>query len=163
MLLTYLPSMLSLTSTTHALSLSTVDITEVDDPVILRYFETLNTGDFEATAELFADDGVLLPPFEEPVVGPGAIAIYLTNEAKGFTLHPQQGTRHALESGDIEFQIVGKVQTPLFTVNVGWQFILNPQAKILLAKIKLLASMKELLNLQQKSKASDGATNLSEV
>jgi hypothetical protein len=40
----------------------TLDVIGTSEPVILRYFETLNNKDFQATAALFAEDGVLEPP-----------------------------------------------------------------------------------------------------
>lgn len=121
----------------------------IDHPVISQYFETLNAGAFEATRQLFAADGVLQPPFEAPIVGPEAIAAYLEAEAKGFILQPQQATKDLLEDGGTEFQVVGRVQTPVFSVNVAWLFILNPHQEILLAKIKLLASLQELVKFRQ--------------
>ena len=50
----------------------------ITEPTVLRYFETLNAGDFENTAALFAADGAIHPPFESGIVGPEAIAAYLT-------------------------------------------------------------------------------------
>lgn len=46
------------------------------------YFETLNTADFQATAALFAADGVLYPPFDSAVMGRDAIAPTLTLKPK---------------------------------------------------------------------------------
>lgn len=128
-----------------------IAITGIDEPVILKYFETLNAGDFQAAGELFAPEGSLLPPFDQPIVGPAAIATYLQQEAKGFVLQPCEGTAQRLEDGCTEFQIVGKVQTPLFAVNVAWRFVLSPEREILLTKIKLLAALQELLSLRQAS------------
>jgi hypothetical protein len=119
----------------------------IDQPVLLAYFATLNAGDFQATANLFAPAGVLQPPFEATIAQP-AIAAYLEQEAKGFVLQPQQGEVELQADGTTMVQIMGSVQTPLFTVNVGWQFVLDAEPKILLAKIKLLASMETLLKLR---------------
>lgn len=124
-------------------------IAGIDRPVILTYFATINSGEFQATGELFADDGVLRPPFEEAVVGTTAIAEYLQREAKGFLLQPRKGTVQKLEDGCQEVEVFGSVQTPLFSVNVSWRFILTSQQKIQFAKIKLLAALQELLNLRQ--------------
>jgi hypothetical protein len=120
----------------------------ITQPTILRYFEALNAGDFDAASILFAIDGALQPPFEASIVGAEAIATYLKAEAQGITLKPREGTATALEDGCTEIQITGRVKTTLFEVNVAWRFILSPQQEILLAKIKLLASPKELLNLR---------------
>jgi hypothetical protein len=45
---------------------STTDLTieGITESVVVRYFETMNAGDYEATASLFADSGVMQPPFE---------------------------------------------------------------------------------------------------
>ncbi|HEY9624071.1 MAG TPA: nuclear transport factor 2 family protein [Crinalium sp.] len=121
----------------------------ISEPVIAQYFETLNAGEFQATANLFAPEGALLPPFEDAVVGPEAIAQYLEAEAKGMTLYPIKGTATPLENGDTEFNVGGKVQTSLFGVHVAWSFILNSDAQILSARIKLLGSLEELLKLKR--------------
>jgi hypothetical protein len=49
-----------------------LQIEGITEPSILRYFETLNAGEFEATAALFAVDGVMRPPFESDIVGTDA-------------------------------------------------------------------------------------------
>ena len=121
-------------------------------PGILQYFETLNAGDFEATANLFADDGVLHAPFEEPIIGNISIATYLKKEARGMQLEPQQGVSQILEDGQVEVQVSGRVQTPAFGVNVGWLFLLNSDQKLLSVTVKLLASPQELLNLRSQTK-----------
>ena len=126
------------------------------DPVVHRYFETLNCGDFEATANLFAVDGVLNAPFEDPIVGRGAIALYLEAEAKGMQLEPQQAVIETLEDANIKIQVSGKVQTRLFGVKVGWLFILNSEGEIVAVTVKLLASTQELLNLRSSTKFESG-------
>ncbi len=120
----------------------------IDEPVVLRYFQTMNAGDYQETAALFAGMGAMHPPFEQPIEGQEAIATYLEAEAKGMQLLPRQGIAEPLEDGQTQFQVTGKVQTPLFGVNVAWIFILNSQQEILYAKIKLLASPQELLGLR---------------
>ncbi|GAC1478126.1 MAG: hypothetical protein NVS2B14_19410 [Chamaesiphon sp.] len=44
-------------------SVSTTELTieGIVEPLVLRYFDTLNAGDFQATATLFADLGTLYP------------------------------------------------------------------------------------------------------
>lgn len=130
---------------------SAVDLTieGINEPVVLRYFQTLNAGDYQATAALFADMGAMHPPFEQPIEGPEAIATYLEAEAKGMQLLPRQGIAEPLDDGQTQFQVTGKVQTPLFGVNVTWIFILNSEREFLYAKIKLLASPQELLGLRR--------------
>lgn len=128
---------------------SELTIEGIAEPVLLRYFETMNAGDFEATAALFAANGKMHAPFEEPLEGPEAIATYLQNEAKAMKLDPREAIAETLEDGNIQYQVSGKVQTPLFGVNVLWTFVLNQEREILTATIKLLASPKELLSLRR--------------
>lgn len=123
----------------------------VDDPVVWEYFTTLSDQDFAETANLFADDGILYAPFSEQAQGPEAIADYLNREAKGMRIHPVRCTINSLEDGDRLVDVVGKVETVLFWVNVGWQFHINEQSKISSVRVKLLASLEELLNLKHKS------------
>lgn len=124
-------------------------IAGLSQPVITQYFQTLNAGDFEATARLFAEEGALYAPFESAVVGPEAIAAYLKKEAKGIKALPHAGVAEPIETGDLEIKVTGKVQTSLFTVNVAWYFVLDAQAKILAVRVKLLAALEELLHLKQ--------------
>lgn len=126
-----------------------IAIEGITEPIIAQYFETLNAGAFETTASLFAEDGEMRPPFDDPLVGPEAIAQYLEAEARGMLLQPIKGTSTILDNGDVEFNVVGKVQTPLFGVHVAWYFVLNSAAKILAVRVKLLASLEELLKLKR--------------
>ncbi|MGK7914373.1 MAG: ketosteroid isomerase family protein [Prochloraceae cyanobacterium] len=130
-------------------SVAGLTIKGISEPVVLRYFETLNAGDFATTASLFALEGALHPPFEEPVVGREAIAAYLKAEAEGMTLYPSQGIVETLEDNQIRVEIQGKVKTLVFGVNVAWQFILTPDREILHVQVKLLASLQELLKLRR--------------
>jgi hypothetical protein len=126
-----------------------IQIEGIIEPTILHYFETLNTGDFQATAALFADDGVMYPPFESGIVGPEAIANYLQQEAENIKAFPHQGIAETLENQQMQFQVIGKAETSWCGVNVKWLFILNPQQQIMEAKVKLLASPQELLALRK--------------
>ena len=136
------------TAQPNATASTNAAIVGVDEPAILRYFETFNEGLFQATGQLFAVHGEMQPPFEAAVVGTDAITAYLQTEATGFKLLPRQGVVKPLDGDCTEVQVVGKVQTPLFAVNVSWQFVLNAEKKLLLANIKLLASPQELLSLR---------------
>jgi hypothetical protein len=118
-------------------------------PTVLSYFDRFNAADFAATANLFAIDGQLLPPFESPIEGREAIAAYLTTEAKGMKAIPQEASEQPLPSGETQVQVGGQVQTPLFSVNVSWQFVLNPDSEIVSVRIKLLAALRDLLHLKR--------------
>ena len=124
-------------------------IAEVTEPNLIRYFETFNAGDFEATSQLFAVDGALHPPFESVIEGHDAIAEYLKAEAKGITAQPQQEVSKQVLEGCTEIEVTGRVQTPWFGVNVAWLFTLNPQQEITFLKVKLIASPQELLKLRR--------------
>ena len=128
-----------------------LQIEGITETPVIRYFETLNAGDFQATAALFAEDGILEAPFEDRLNGQEAIATYLQAEAQGMQLKPQEGISQTLDNGQQQVQVMGKVRTPLFWVNVAWQFILNPNGEIAVVTVKLLASLQELFNLQNKS------------
>ena len=141
-----------MTATTRPIITSSIKIAGITKPTVLRYFETLNAGDFEATANLFALDGVLHAPFEEPIMGSSSIATYLKTEARGMQLEPQQGVSQILEDGNVEVQVSGRVQTSAFRINVAWLFLLNSHQKILSVTVKLLASPQELLNLRSQTK-----------
>jgi hypothetical protein len=119
------------------------------DPSLVKYFETINSGDFEATAALFAENGELYPPFEASIAGREAIALYLKAEAKGMRLEPHQSNVSLSEDNLIKVNVSGKVFTSLFSVNVAWQFLLNSSSQIIAAKINLLASAQELLQLKR--------------
>ena len=125
-----------------------LSIEGVVDPVVLHYFETLNAGNFQATASLFSEAGQLFPPFESPQVGPGAIATYLKAEAEGMSLMPRQGIKERGPQGETLVKVVGKVKTPWFKVNVAWLFALNAAKQIDSVAVKLLASPQELLKLR---------------
>lgn len=123
-------------------------IANIAEGLIQRYFDSLNAADYEVTASLFAERGVLHPPFEEGVMGPEAIATYLQAEAKGMRLLPREGVAQPLDDGNTQVKVTGKVQTPLFGVNVSWIFLLSPEPAILSVQVRLLASPQELLKLR---------------
>ncbi|MCX7595706.1 MAG: nuclear transport factor 2 family protein, partial [Fischerella sp.] len=79
----------------------------IAEPTILRYFQTLNAGEFDDTASLFADDGVMYPPFESGIVGQEAIASYLKQEAPDIKAYHHQGVSENLEEGKIQFLVTG--------------------------------------------------------
>ena len=141
-----------MTATTRPIITSSIKIAGITKPTVLRYFETLNAGDFEVTANLFAEDGALHAPFEEPIIGRISIATYLKTEARGMQLEPQQGVSQILEDGNVEVQVSGRVQTSAFGINVAWLFLLNSDQKLLSVTVKLLASPQELLNLRSQTK-----------
>lgn len=136
-------------------SIDTIDtekliIEGITEPTILHYFETMNAGEFDATAALFTADGTLKAPFESPFVGQDAIAAYLHQEAQSMKLEPREGIVEILENEHTQVQVSGTVQTSWCGVNVSWLFVLNQQHEIAAATVKLLASPQELLNMQRR-------------
>jgi hypothetical protein len=124
------------------------EIEAIFEETIALYFTSLNAQNFLITASLFAEDGVMYPPFEEAIIGKEAIANYLEKEAKGMKFFPGDRVEQIQVTENFEYQVLGKVETPLFGVNVGWTFVLNTNAKIVSVKIKLLAKLEELLKLK---------------
>ncbi len=120
----------------------------ISEPTIEQYFQSLNAGDYEKTASLFAENGVMHPPFESGIVGRDAILSYLNKEAIDIKACPREGTSETSKDNLTQTKVAGKVETPWFAVNVSWLFILN-EFQILDVKIKLLASPQELLSLRK--------------
>jgi hypothetical protein len=133
---------------TDCLQYSTFDIEGITATSVINYFITLNAGKFQDTAALFAENGVMYPPFESGIIGPEAISNYLYKEAQDLKAEPHQGITEDLPNQQIHIQITGKAHTSWCSVNVLWLFILNQQQQIIEAKIKLLASPQELLALR---------------
>ncbi len=125
------------------------EIQGINEPTIQQYFQSLNAADYEKTASLFAENGVMHPPFESGIVGRDAILSYLNKEAIDIKACPREGKNEALEDSLTQTKVAGKVETPWFAVNVSWLFILNENLQILDVKIKLLASPQELLSLRK--------------
>ncbi|MDB9489379.1 nuclear transport factor 2 family protein [Dolichospermum circinale CS-534/05] len=129
-----------------------LEISGVTEPTILNYFTTLNAGEFTQTAALFAEDGLMYPPFESAIIGLDAIASYLDKEAQDIKAYPQQGISENLPEHHTQIQVTGKAETSWCGVNVLWLFILNQNKQITEAKIKLLASPQDLLCLRPPDK-----------
>ncbi|MDG2991780.1 nuclear transport factor 2 family protein [Candidatus Synechococcus calcipolaris G9] len=122
----------------------------IDQPVIGAYFDALNDENYDALVELFSEAGVLQPPFDDPLIGRQAIAHYLKAEALGMRAYPAKGALlETTEAGDRTYQIRGRVQLPLFSVNVAWQFRLNPEDEILAVTVDLLATLEELIQYRR--------------
>ncbi|MBD0267994.1 nuclear transport factor 2 family protein [Pseudanabaena sp. FACHB-2040] len=122
------------------------------EPVVQTYFTAFNQGDFAATAALFAAEGELRAPFEEPISGREAIEAYLQEEASNMQASPQEMA--SVELGELRQVIVkGTVRAIIFNVNVRWTFLLNNEDEIVQAEVKLLASLQELMSLRSESEA----------
>jgi Orange carotenoid protein, N-terminal/Nuclear transport factor 2 (NTF2) domain len=128
-----------------------VSIKGIKNATVLSYMENMNAYDFQGAVALFAEDGALKPPFQEPIGGQDNILAYMRDECYGLKLLPEQGASEAAEGGFTQIKVTGKVQTPWFSDNIGinlaWRFLLNPEGKIFFVGIDVLASPQELLNL----------------
>lgn len=126
-----------------------LNIEDIQSQIIHNYFFTLNENNFEEFAALFSPDGVLFPPFESAIVGRAAIFQYLQTTGIEVKAFPQSGTVQP-ENNDITvYQISGNVKTSYFTVNVVWIIELNAEQQIISAKIKLLATLEDLLRFKR--------------
>lgn len=134
-----------MTSTTY----QTPILPDLNVPVVMGYFQSLNAGDCQQTAQYFAAYGELHPPLKEGIVGTEAIQAYLEAEAQGLTCFPEHATVQTAGDGCQLMQVQGHVKTPYFSVPVTWTFNLNSQSQIERAEIRLLASPQQLLELQQ--------------
>lgn len=119
------------------------------NPVIGRYFEGFNSENYDSVASLFDSEGILRPPFEEGILGPEAIKNYLADEAKGMRATPLEAEVVVQENGQRRVTVKGRVKALVFVVNVQWTFVLSQSDTILDAHIKLLASLQELMHINQ--------------
>ena len=126
-----------------------VNIDGIEEPIIAAYFNTLNRGEFAATAELFAFTGCLNPPFESSIEGRDAIANYLATEARGMILCPEAGTMLLRDERIAQYHVQGQVKTNYFSINVSWLMQLNTAGEIVLVEVKLLAALEELLKFKK--------------
>jgi len=128
-----------------------VTIEGIDNLSVLSYMENMNAFDFQAAVALFAEEGALQPPFAAPIVGQENILAYMREECYGLKLMPQRGVSEPAQGEFTQIKVTGKVHTPWFGesvgINLAWRFLLNPQGKIFLVAIDVLASPKELMNL----------------
>jgi hypothetical protein len=125
-----------------------IDIQGIHEPVITAYFASLNHGDFMATAELFAAQGCLNPPFDRQLQGRAAIAQYLAAQAQGIRFLPEYGEIIISDFSHTQYQIQGQVELHWFTINISWSIDLNAAKEIMVVEVKLLASMDELLSFR---------------
>lgn len=128
-----------------------VSIEGIDNATVLSYMENMNAFDFQTAVALFAEEGALQPPFQEPIVGEENILRYMREECYGLKLMPEQGMSEPGAEGFTQIKVTGKVQTPWvgagMSINLAWQFLLDPQDRIFFVAIDLLTSPQELLNL----------------
>lgn len=117
------------------------------EPTLNRYFESFNQQNFTETASLFAPEGALLAPFEEPIVGYEPILAYLQQEAAGMEANPQSTEVTSTPEGR-QVVVKGSVKAVVFNVNVAWTFQLDSCDRIQQVRVKLLASLQELARFQ---------------
>lgn len=124
-------------------------IQNIQEPIVYNYFSSLNESDFEGVVDLFAEDGVMHPPFERPIAGRAAICKYLQAEAVGVESFPESGEVLCTANGEVAYQIAGNVKLSLFTIPVGWSISVNERGEIANVTVKLLAALQDLLPLKR--------------
>jgi hypothetical protein len=128
-----------------------VSIRGIKHETVLSYIDNMNAFDFPAAVALFAEEGALKPPFQEPIIGPQAILAYMRENCYGLKLLPEKGVSEPAEGNFTQLKVTGKVQTPWFGnkvgISVAWRFLLNPEGKIFFVGIDILASPQELVEL----------------
>jgi len=130
---------------------SMCNFSSLDQPIIQSYFHYLNSESYDLVANLFAEEGILYPPFDQPVIGPESITHYLKTEAINMVIEPLECFLKATSETEKTYEVFGKVTTDLFSVNVGWLFKVDATNRLLEVRVKLLATLRELLKLQQKN------------
>ncbi len=123
----------------------------IQEPTIYKYFKRLNNGEFRAVGQLFVEQDCLFPPFERMIQGKNNIAKYLEKEASGMSFWPEHGAILQSDHEHIQYQIYGRVKTNYLTVKVSWLIQLNKTSEIMIIKVKLLASLKELSSFDNPS------------
>lgn len=118
-------------------------------PLLQRYFDALNAHNFQQAANMYATDGQLVPPFEEPITGRSAIEAHLTDEASDMTFILESCDSISADDDTSVFLVKGKVSTPLLKVGVAWTIGIDKTNQIASVEIKLLATLRELLRLRQ--------------
>ncbi|UBF29771.1 orange carotenoid-binding protein (plasmid) [Kovacikia minuta CCNUW1] len=128
-----------------------VSIKGINNATVLGYMDNMNAFDFHAAVALFAPEGALKPPFQEPISGQENILAYMRDECYGLKLLPEQGVSEPAKAGFTQIKVTGKVQTPWFGdkvgINLAWRFLLNPEGQIFFIGIDVLASPQELVDL----------------
>lgn len=122
--------------------------------LIEQYFETFNQQAFDQTAALFAAQGSLTPPFEGAIVGRGKVQAYLAKKAVNMHAQPEEWNFPAdgdtVNDGPPLYRVAvqGRVKAIVFQVSVLWEFEIAPTCEIAIARVKLIATPKELLSLR---------------
>jgi hypothetical protein len=131
-----------------------IGTTWIQEAVIYDYFLKLNQGDFSGVCQLFTEGGCLYAPLKGGICGRKAIYDYLQLEAREMIAVPQSGFVESSPDGCSKYHLRGKVQTRLFTVNVGWTIELNDKKEIVTVIVTLLAELQELFGLQNQTSGS---------
>jgi hypothetical protein len=122
--------------------------------VVEKYFHSFCQQRFDQCAALFEPTGELQPPFDAPVRGRADILSYLQQKASDMEAIAQPWQMQPTAEGNWEIEARGIVQVRVFQVKVAWYFIVTPAGKIAYLRIKLLASLAELVNFRAPAAAS---------
>jgi hypothetical protein len=125
--------------------------------LVEQYFDSFCQQRFDQCAALFEPTGELHPPMDAPVVGRADILAYLAQKASEMTATAQQWDMQPTAEGNWEIEVSGHVQAKVFQVNVAWHFIVTPANEIAYLRIKLLASLVELVNFPAAVRAANSS------
>ncbi len=114
---------------------------------IMAYFQTLNGEKYKITANLFTEDGVLYPPFEEPIQGREEISNYLESYSKGYEFTPEEITIECANFGNSKYKVIGEMGNKILKVGVAWYFVLDKSGKIISLRMIIIASLDEFVHL----------------
>ena len=120
---------------------------------VQQYFDSFNQGQFDQTAALFAETGQLIAPFEGATTGPSNIQKYLEAKAKNMVATPEHWDIQLTEDAHWRVDVIGKVKTRVFQVNINWLFDVASGGQLTRTRVKLIASPAELLSLRTTVKA----------
>ncbi|MEG3435775.1 hypothetical protein V0288_01465 [Pannus brasiliensis CCIBt3594] len=117
-------------------------IGKLDHPIVLRYLESINLGNFSEAVRLFDPRGALQPPFEIPIVGQTSILAYLREEYRDVELIPERYSSAVGSNGRLQITVFGKARIPWFgskaDIDQIWRFFLLPNGSISLLSIETL-------------------------
>ncbi|MBR8830778.1 MAG: hypothetical protein Cpurp_06205 [Chlorogloea purpurea SAG 13.99] len=114
---------------------------------IMAYFQTLNSGRYQQTADLFSTDGALYSPFENPAKGNRQIVNCLHNFAKGYEFVPERISIECANFSKSKYKIIGEMRNKNSKVGMGWFFLLDKLGKIISVNMIVLAGFEELLQI----------------
>jgi hypothetical protein len=117
-------------------------IKNLDNFTVLRVFELINGGRFQAILRLFERSGVLKPPFDNPILDRSSILHYLQEEYRGVKFIADKYRSDSDLDHFLQITVLGKMRIPWFgsTADIPqiWRFFLLSNGMISLLTIDTL-------------------------